>query len=461
MNPSILVVDDEPRMRTYLRTVLELDSYNVDMAESGDAALKRIQEGSHPDLVLLDLVMPGLDGMQTLAQLRQLEPSLGVIMLSCISEPRKVAQAVRLGARDYLAKPFKREELQAVVRQNLQLSEAAAPAGMQPGDIIEISPDVCFVGVSPAMRNLRQQAIAIANSEIPVLLLGESGTGKEVVAKLIHSKSPRAHRTFLNVNCAAIPSELLESELFGYEAGAFTGANKAKPGMFELCNHGTILLDEIGEMSPSLQAKLLHVLQDQQFSRLGGRTNIKVDVRIISATNIDMQEAIAARKFREDVYYRLAGFTLRVPPLRQRKEEIPHLLKYLMSRWANQYARPEAPLTRELVEACMNYSWPGNIRELENFIKRYLILGHAELAISELAYDIEDQGRTPVAGTPSRRDKRSLRSIKGEAEADAIRQALRETNWHRKEAAERLNISYKALLYKLRQYNIRPPQAAA
>lgn len=460
--PHILVVDDEPRMRNYLRTVLELESYRVDVADGGFEALRLIQAGQVPDLMVLDLVMPGLDGIATLDRVHQIQPSLPVIMLSCVNDPRKVAQAVRLGARDYLAKPFRPEELHLAIQQNLRLpEETAEPVGLQPGDIVEISPDVSFVGASPAMRKLRQQASAIAASEIPVLLLGESGTGKEVLAKLIHSLSNRAHRSFLNVNCAAIPSELLESELFGYEAGAFTGATKSKPGIFELCNHGTILLDEIGEMSPALQAKLLHVLQDQSFCRLGGRTSIKVDVRIISATNIDMQSAIAAKRFREDVYYRLAGFTLRVPPLRQRKEELPFLLKHLMGRLAARYARPEAPISPRMLQACLNYSWPGNVRELENFIKRYLVLGDAEIAISELANEPPVPPSFVSFGRPPLRSVRSLRSIKGEAEAEAIRQALQATNWRRREAADRLNISYKALLYKIRQYEIKAPQALA
>jgi DNA-binding NtrC family response regulator len=325
---NILLVDDEPGMLRYIRTLLEVDEHKVQTASTGEEAVERVQKGLQPDLVLLDLLMPGIDGLQTLEKLRQLKPGLKVVMLSCVNDTRKVVQAMRLGAIDYLTKPFQKAELDAVIGQCVGTAKSDAYAG----DIEELCDDVFFVAASPAMKKIRSQAALVANVDIPVLLLGESGTGKEVLARLIHKLSPRAHRTFLKVNCAAVPADLLESELFGYEAGAFTGATHAKPGKFELCNKGTILLDEIGEMPPLLQAKLLHVLQDQTFSRLGSRTVVKVDVRILAATNINIPEALANKRLREDLYYRLNAFTLSLPPLRDRKEEIPILLKHFMSR---------------------------------------------------------------------------------------------------------------------------------
>src|SRR5258705_2499905 len=251
------------------------------------------------------------------------------------------------------------------------------------------------------MKKIRSQAALVANVDIPVLLLGESGTGKEVLGRLIHKLSQRAHRTFLKVNCAAVPADLLESELFGYEAGAFTGATHPKPGKFELCNKGTILLDEIGEMPPSLQAKLLHVLQDQQFSRLGSRTVVKVDVRILAATNINIPEALANKRLREDLYYRLNAFTLQLPPLRERKEEIPILLKHFMARMSEQYARPSLPLSANMLQAWQDYSWPGNLRELNNFIKRYLVLGDEKLAIQELQPTNDSHARPDALHAPA------------------------------------------------------------
>jgi len=455
-NPtSILVVDDEPSMLGYMRTLLELDSHRVETACSGEDALQRVRRDPQPNVVLLDLLMPGLDGLETLEKMREVRPSLKVVMLSCVSDTRKVVQAIRLGAQDYLTKPFNKSELDSVLRhcfQNQQAIEEGCAEAEPLGD------DTYFVASSAAMRRIRTQVAQVAKVDVPVLMLGESGTGKEVVARLIHKMSARAHRTFLKVNCAAVPADLLESELFGYEPGAFTGANKSKPGKFELCNKGTILLDEIGEMPPLLQAKLLHVLQDQTFSRLGGRTTISVDVRILAATNIDVQAALANRKLREDLYYRLNAFTLQIPPLRERKEEVPLLLKHFMTRIAERYGRSPLPFSATLLDACLKYNWPGNVRELENFVKRYLILGDEAQVVCEL----DPRNSTPPESDLKPQEvpgglKSLVRSLKDEAEAEAIARTLEQTNWNRKEAARILNISYKALLYKTRQYGIEGP----
>jgi DNA-binding NtrC family response regulator len=451
---NILLVDDEPGMLRYIKTLLEVDDYKVETASTGEEAVQRLEKGLRPELVLLDLVMPGIDGLQTLEHIRKIHPAARVVMLSCVTDTRKVVQAIRLGAHDYITKPFQKAELDAVIDQCLGTNQQNYP-----GEVEELNDDVFFVAASPAMRKLRSQAALVANVDIPVLMLGESGTGKEVMARLIHKLSPRAHRTFLKVNCAAVPGDLLESELFGYEPGAFTGATHSKPGKFELCNKGTILLDEIGEMPYGLQAKLLHVLQDQQFSRLGSRSVIKVDVRILAATNINIPEALATKRLREDLYYRLNAFTLNVPPLRERKEEIPILLKHFMARMSERYARPPLALSAELIQACVEYNWPGNLRELSNFIKRYLVLADEKVAISELHPRSDGTGAhiDPQAegGNGSAGGLKSVaRSAKDEAEAQAIAKALDETNWNRKQAAALLKISYKALLYKIRQYGL-------
>jgi two-component system response regulator AtoC len=450
----ILLVDDEPGMLRYIRTLLEVEDYKVETASTGEEAVERVQKGSRPDLVLCDLLMPGIDGLQTLEQIRHLQPGVKVVMLSCVGDTRKVVQAMRLGAYDYLTKPFQKAELDAVLDQCLGANQQNYP-----GEVEELADDQFFVVASPVMRKLRSEAALVANVDIPVLMLGESGTGKEVMARLIHKLSPRAHRTFLKVNCAAVPADLLESELFGYEAGAFTGANHAKPGKFELCNKGTILLDEIGEMPTTLQAKLLHILQDGQFSHQGSRSVLKADVRILAATNINIPEALATKRLREDLYYRLNAFTLNVPPLRQRKEEIPILLKHFMSRQAERYARPPLPITPELLQACQDHPWPGNLRELSNFVKRYLVLGDEKLAINELRPKGDGSGaQFDAAGKNSEGSGGGLKSLartaKDGAEAEAIAKALDETNWNRKQAAALLKISYKALLYKIRQYGI-------
>jgi two-component system, NtrC family, response regulator AtoC len=453
---DILVVDDEPPMRRYLQTLLETDGHHVNTAGSGADALRIIDHGPKPDLVLLDLLMPGLDGLQTLQQMRQIRPALRVVMLSCVHDSRKVVQAVRMGAADYVTKPFRTQDLDSVL-EPLIVPRLSNPAS--DGEVVEeVGDGVFFVAASPEMHKLRAQAERIARVDIPVLLLGESGTGKEVLARVIHHASPRASAPFLKINCAAVPEDLLESELFGYEPGAFTGATRIKPGKFELCNKGTILLDEIGEISPALQAKLLHVLQDGQFSRLGGRSIIKADVRVIAATNVDVGQALASGRLRRDLYYRLSGVTLRLPPLRERKRDIGLLFRYLMASLAERFACPPLPISQAEIEACMTYSWPGNVRELENFVKRCLVLRDFAPPSSELSV---------VRRTPPQEStlhfaidpgglKSLARSARENVELHAIIRALEQTNWNRTQAASQLKISYKALLYKIRQYGIDP-----
>lgn len=473
---TILVVDDERSMQNYLRAVLEFDSHRVETVSGGAEAIARIEHGLNPDLVLLDLIMPGMDGFVTLERLRNLRPGLKVVILSCESDVSKVVQAIRMGADDYITKPFRKERLDAVVGACLKPRNGEYDTG----EVIELWDDAAFVCASPEMHKIRLQAALVAKVDIPVLLLGASGTGKEVVAKLIHKLSPRAHRSFLKVNCAAVPSELLESELFGYEAGAFTGANKGKPGKFEMCNDGTIFLDEIGEMPPPMQAKLLHVLQDGQFSRLGGRSMIKVDVRVLAATNVEIEEAIASKSFREDLYYRLNGFCIWLPPLRERKQEIRYLLQHFMARMSERYGRRPLPISPRLLLACEGHTWPGNLRELENFVKRYLVLGDEDAALAALHVQnapelIPNPALTQTAlsacNAPKHRStqpannveggglKSLVRSVKNDAEAEAIREVLKQTNWNRTKAAPLLKISYKALLYKIRQYGLEPPSS--
>jgi two-component system, NtrC family, response regulator AtoC len=330
--------------------------------------------------------------------------------------------------------------------------------------------DVCFIAASSIMQQVRMQAELVADLNVPVLLLGESGTGKEVTAKLIHSLSSRAAARFLKVNCAAFPSELLESELFGYERGAFTGAMRTKIGKFELCHKGTLLLDEIGEMPTPLQAKLLHVLQDNQFSRLGGNQTIRVDVRILAATNVDVHEAMAERRLREDLYYRLSAFSVQLPPLRARAEEIPVLLEHFMQRNTEQYGRAPRKFSPALLQACLEYGWPGNLRELENFVRRYFVMGDEASAVRELQSRPKNPPRVEVeATTVTHRPEESspsngmpfsfksfVRNAKNGAEIQAITQALETTSWNRRRAAKTLNISYRALLYKIQQHRLKP-----
>ena len=460
--PNILLVDDEPSVLRYTKTLLEIENYNVETAASGEEALQRMHRGPAPNLIVLDLVMPGMDGMQTLETCKKLHPEQKVVMVSCINDTNKVVQAMKLGASDYLTKPFLPPQLQGAVRKALGPAESneeqiamRPPKGTEMVD--EIDDDLFFLAASPAMKQIRAQAALIAKVDVPVLLLGESGVGKEVLARLIHKISVRAHRSLVKVNCAALPAELLESELFGYEAGAFTGASKSKPGKFELAHKGTILLDEIGEMSAGLQAKLLHVLQDGSFSRLGGRANITADARVLAATNIDVQKAIAERRLREDLYYRLNAFTLTVPPLRERREEIPVLLRYYMNSLARQFGKNAPSVSDRMVQECMRYYWPGNLRELCNLVKRYLVLEDEDLIIEEMRMRSSDGGEVEGASAAGGRGlKAMMRSLKDDAEAREIQRALEDANWNRKVAAAHLNISYKALLYKIKQHGLSP-----
>lgn len=312
---------------------------------------------------------------------------------------------------------------------------------------------------SPAMAELQHQIDRVAGVDVPVLLLGESGVGKEFAARKLHARSPRSARTFLKINCAALPSELLESELFGYEPGAFTGAVKSKPGLFELCDQGTILLDEIGEMPPVLQAKLLHVLQDKQFSRLGGRRLLTVDVRVIAATNINIEKAIEQKAFRTDLYYRLNTITLHVPALRERRQDIPLFIDYFIDLLSAELGCLPRPLSKRSFQACMEHSWPGNVRELKSFICRHLILQDDETLIAELLASNTDKG---VSGRQDQDANSSglkprIASIRAEAEKQMIEECLRKSRWNRTETAHALHISTKTLWNKMRQYGISDP----
>lgn len=455
---KILVVDDEPSIRKYLQTLLEVDGYAVETVGSGREALERVGAGECFDFIILDVLMPEMDGLETLRELMRMDRTLNVVMLSCSNEVSTVVEAIRLGAHDYLTKPFEKSELDAAMLKCRQKRQLRAENQALREYCEQLTEDLSFLAASPQMVKIRQQILQIAPVDVPVFIAGESGVGKEVVARMIHLRSTRANQPFVKVNCAALPGELLESELFGYEQGAFTGAVRSKPGKFELANKGTIFLDEIAEMPPHLQAKLLHVLQDHQFSRLGGRQLVQSDVRVLAATNVNVREAIQSGRFREDLYYRLNVFTINVPPLRERTREIPMLFRHFLEKYTEKYNKPARQPSDHLLEAAMRYPWPGNLRELENFVKRYVILEDDESSFRELLEMAAARQRTSPreeSGTPREQGLKALvRSLKDEAEMEAIADALEKTNWSRKEAARLLGISYKALLYKMRQFKL-------
>src|SRR5437660_2864103 len=454
----ILVVDDEPSIRKYLQTLLEVDGYTVETVSSGKEALERVGAGDRPDFVILDVLMPELNGLESLRQMMQIDHSLNIIMLSCSNEVGTVVEAIRLGAVDYLTKPFEKTELDAAMLKCRQKKQLRAENTALKEYCDQLTEDLCFLAASPQMVRIRQNILQIAPVDVPVFISGESGVGKEVVARMIHMRSMRRTQPFVKVNCAALPGELLESELFGYEQGAFTGAVRSKPGKFELANKGTIFLDEIAEMSPHLQAKLLHVLQDHQYSRLGARSVVSVDVRVLAATNMDVHQAMKNGQLREDLYYRLNVLSINVPPLRERTTEIPLLFRHFLNKYSEKFQKEPRNPSQNLMEAAIRYAWPGNLRELENFVKRYVILEDDEGSLRELIEMAAARQRTsPREETSPVREqglKALVRGLKDEAEMEAIADALEKTHWCRKDAAKMLGISYKALLYKIRQFNL-------
>jgi len=455
---KIMVVDDEPSIRKYLQTLLEVDGYEVTTLESGKEALEQLSEGARPDFIILDVLMPEVNGLDTLRQMMKIDRSMNIIMLSCSNEVGTVVEAIRLGAQDYLTKPFEKNELDAAVLKCRQKKQLRAENKALREYCDQLTEDLSFLAASPQMVRIRQQILQIAPVDVPVFIYGESGVGKEVVARMIHMRSLRRTQPFVKVNCAALPGELLESELFGYEQGAFTGAVRSKPGKFELANKGTIFLDEIAEMSPHLQAKLLHVLQDHQYSRLGGRHLVEIDVRVLAATNVDVHEAIKSGRLREDLYYRLNVLSINVPPLRERTSEIPLLFRHFLKQYSEKFQKVAPDPSQHLLEAAARYPWPGNLRELENFVKRYVILEDDEGSFRELLEMAATRQRTSPREedtTPREQGLKALvRSLKNEAEMEAIADALEKTHWCRKDAARMLGISYKALLYKMRQFNL-------
>ena len=460
---KIMVVDDEPSIRKYLQTLLEVEGFDVEALSSGREAIEKVNAGGRPDFIILDVLMPELNGIDTLKELLQIDRSLNIIMLSCSNEVGTVVEAIRIGAHDYLTKPFEKSELDAAMLKSRQKKQLATENRALRDYCDQVTEDLSFLAASPQMVRIRQQILQIAPVDVPVFVCGESGVGKEVVARMIHLRSKRRNQAFIKVNCAALPGELLESELFGFEQGAFTGAVRAKPGKFEMANKGTIFLDEIAEMSPHLQAKLLHVLQDHQYSRLGGRHMIDTDVRVLAATNVDVHEAMKTGRFREDLYYRLNVLSILVPPLRERTTEIPLLFRHFLEKYSEKFGRPPVEPSKHLLDAAVNYPWPGNLRELENFVKRYVIMEDDEGSLRELVEMSATRQRTSPREEPVLPKEQGLkalvRGLKDEAEMEAIADALERTRWCRKDAAKMLGISYKALLYKMRQFNLDTPRA--
>ena len=471
----VLIVDDDATMSRYLSSYLLRRNFEVNTASSGEEAI-RMFRSYDPAIVLLDVSMAGMSGIEVLERLKQIKPDVAVIMLSGQSDPELIFKASKLGADDYISKPFEPKELDIRISKVQDRQKLLTEVTQLREQVRRQSDFSMLFGNSPKMEEVKMTIEQVADTTATVLVRGESGTGKEVVCRMIHSLSARRKRSFIKVNCAAIPNELLESELFGYEPGAFTGANRQKPGKFDQANQGTIFLDEISEMHPLLQAKLLHVLQDGEFSRLGGKRDIAVDVRVLAATNKPLERAVQDGVFREDLFYRLNVVTIHIPPLRERQAEIPVFLEYFLRKYSEYYGKQPPPFGDYAMSRMMEYAWPGNIRELENMVKRYVIVGNEAQIIRELSTEkpiissfmqasVPAQGQALAVGSapakgpvlvdnPALTEALSLleigRRAAMRAEHEAIERVLAQTRWNRRQAAKILKISYKALLNKLK-----------
>ena len=494
--PIVAIADDDAAFANYLKTFLDGRGYQSRVYTHGEDLLAAARVGELPDVVLLDVMMPGLDGLATLRSLKSAHPDLQVIMLSGRESAQTIVEALNLGAVNYVVKPDDPDglgeiALETAIKQAIekrQLVSEVAELRRQVSD----DQAQAFWANSEAMGSIALIVDRVADNDVTVLIRGESGVGKELVARAIHDRSPRRSRPFVKVNCAAVPDDLLESELFGHEKGAFTGAASMRVGKFEHADGGTLMLDEIGEMKPAMQGKLLHVLQDGEFNRLGSNRRVTADVRVLAATNRDLEGMLARSEFREDLYYRLKVIEISVPPLRERTDEIPQLVEFFVCKYAKRYNRREPNLTPALMDAMQTYTWPGNVRELENVVKRFVILQDEGLLLRELkpverrvytsaVVDVPaamaepavaqaaaegaarqtDRGdgaagsnaaALPAAGPQSLAEVARLAMLK--AERDLIVPTLRRVHWNRRKAAPLLGISYKTLLNKIKEQGI-------
>ncbi|MBL8768828.1 MAG: sigma-54-dependent Fis family transcriptional regulator [Planctomycetes bacterium] len=450
----LLVVDDEPTQREMLQLLLERAGFKVTLAVDGKDALNVLERQSF-HLVLSDQRMPGIDGLELLVKARELRPDQPFVLMTAYGSVESAVAAMKRGAADYLTKPFTKDELMLVLERVLRQRRLQAEVEELRNQLSDRSRMSGLIGVSAPMRAVFERIERVASTDASVLVTGESGTGKELVARAIHERSKRAGGPFVAVNCAAIPEALLETEFFGHEKGAFTGAIRARPGAFELAQGGTLLLDEIGAMRVDLQAKLLRALQEREVQRLGAEKPVAVDVRVIAATSEDLDEAIANRSFREDLYYRLNVVPIELPPLRDRTEDVPLLLDAFARRAAARHDRPVHRIRAEVVERCCVYGWPGNVRELQNVVERMVVLARGEeLGLDDLpeairaACDPSPAVSTDALALPS--DGVSLADL----ERKFIVEALSRSKGSLGPAARMLAISYKTLQYRIRKYRI-------
>ncbi len=447
---NILVIEDEQSMREVLKILLEEEAYEVTTAASGLEGIEQVRNNLY-DLVITDIKMPGADGFEVLRQVKGISPDTVVIMVTAFGTTESAIEAMKIGAYDYVHKPFKIDEIRLIVKKALEKKKLREELSLL-REKFQVSYRLeNIIGKSSKMQELFKLIPKVANSSSTVLITGESGTGKELVAAALHNLSPRRNRSFVTINCATFPEGLLESEMFGHVKGAFTGAFQNKTGLFEMADNGTFFLDEIGEMPASLQSKLLRVLENGTFRRVGGTSDITVDVRVVSATNKNIVEAVAAGEFREDLYYRLNVVPVILPPLRERKEDIPLLIEHFLAK----YSRNTVRVSPEALSLLINYQWKGNVRELENIVERVVLLCDKELITPEDLPDEISRYRDDTAYLPGIGEGAiDLENILENIEKDYLCKALEKTNGMKTEAAALLGLSFRSFRHRLHKYGI-------
>lgn len=450
MRPVILVVDDDAGLRESFRLILE-NQYDVLDAHDGPSALEMLRL-RQADLVLLDIRLPEMDGIEVLERIKGIDEGLEVILVTAVKTVRTAVAAMKLGAFDYLTKPVDEDELLSIIRRALERRALEREVTFLRSELARQHDFDELVGQHPDMQKLYRLITQVARTTTTVLIAGESGTGKELIARAIHRQGPRRDKPFVPVNPAALSETLVESELFGHERGAFTGAYQRKLGRFELAQGGTIFLDEIGALKPELQAKLLRVLQEREFERVGGTRSIPLDARVIVATNVDLKQAVAAGKFREDLYYRLHVVPVAVPPLRDRREDIPLLARHFLRRYGQQFNRPMEGLSPDALAVLMEYSWPGNVRELQNIIER--LVGLAEGPVIELS-DLPLDLLLPDQRTTPRHSGLSLNEATDEFERQIALRVLGRVRWNVSEAARLLGVHRNSLKAKIARWGLK------
>jgi len=458
MTAKILIVDDDQSFRFLLEETLKKEGYDIVSASSGEQALE-IYQADKFDLITLDVKMPGIDGFEVLSRIKQISPQQQIVIITAYGAQKIAIEAVKKGAYDYFTKPFDIDELRLIIRRSLECSRLNRENKQLKDELIKRYDFDEIIGNSGKMLEVFELMKKVVNTEVTVLIQGESGTGKELAARAIHFNSQRKDNSFIKINCAAIPDGLLESELFGHEKGAFTDASAKKIGRFEAANKGTIFLDEIGDMSLATQAKVLRALQEKEFERVGSTQLIKVDVRIIAATNKDLFRAVKEGVFREDLYYRINVVNLQLPPLRQRREDIPLLFEHFMYKFNQEFNKEIKHISLEAMELLMKYAWPGNIRELENILQRAIVLAGKDIIIkTDFPFYIQCLDNEIKIQTEEVDFSKSLidivKDIVDDVEKQIIIKALKKTNWNRTEASSLLKISRKSLFNKMKKCNL-------